>query len=72
MRYLLILVLLFAGCGQIVKKNAEGTELIKVNWLLYDWNLGKLAYKDLLIEEFDAESKNIKAITPYGTVETSD
>lgn len=69
---LLTLCLLAAGCGQVVLKDANGTETFKANWFLYDFNVGKLAYDRLTIEDADGRAKNIKVTTPYGVVESED
>lgn len=65
-----LLCVMLSGCMQIVKKDAQGNELIKVNLFLYDLDLNRLVYKELEIDRAEGESKNVKVITPYGIVET--
>ncbi len=70
---ILCLCLLCAGgCGQVVLKDSNGVEKFKANWLLYDFNVGRLAYDRLTIEDANGRAKNIKVITPQGYLETED
>lgn len=68
----LVFVLFLAGCGQVILRDPNGVEMVKINTLLKDIKFGEAAYQDWLIKSYTGDSKNVKALTPYGTLETSD
>ena len=69
---ILCLCLLCSGCSQIIYTDPNGVT-VQVNTLLKDIEFDKLLIKELVeMERYTGKSKNIKAITPYGVVESED
>ncbi len=68
---ILICILFLAGCSQVIWCDPNDV-CIKVNTFFKDIEFDRLAYGELMLEKYTGESKNIKAITPYGVVETED
>ncbi len=73
MKTLILICLLFAaGCGQVVLKDPNGMERFKANWLLYDFNWSKLAYKGFVVEDANGHSKNFDIYSPSVIIKTRD
>ena len=69
MKTLLLLALLFlSGCTQIIVQ--KGDTSVKVNTLFKDVGFDELEYHDLTLRKYQSDSDQIKAITPYGIVES--
>ena len=69
---ILISVLLLAGCGQVILRDPNGQEIVKINTLFKDINVDEIAYQDWLIKRYSGKSKNVEGLTPYGTFKTTD
>jgi len=68
----ILFTIIFTGCSQIIYTDPNGVT-IQVNTLLKDVKFDELKIKELVeMKRYTGESKNVKAITPYGVVETSD
>ena len=69
---ILILFFLFVpGCTQVIVDLPDGT-YVKANSFFKDIDIDKIKYKDLGIDRYKGDSKNMDALTPYGTIKTSD
>ena len=69
MLVLLLLILALAGCSQvIIELPDKGT--VKINTFLKSVDFDKVIYKGFSLEKYKGESPDVKAITPYGIVET--
>ena len=60
------------SCGQVILRDPNGNEIVKVNTFFKNIKFDEVAYQDWLIKRYTGKSKNVKAITPYGVVETKD
>ena len=68
----ILILIVCAGCGQIILRDPNGAEIVKINTFLKDIKFDEVAYQDWLIKRYTGDSKNVKTITLYGVVETSD
>ena len=70
---LLAIMVIMAGCAQIEYEriNEDGSaEYFKVNTFFWDVDFEWFQWRDVILRKFDGKSKDIKALTPWGTVET--
>ena len=67
---LIILALALTGCTQIIIEERPDGTTVKVNTCLKDIDFDRLEYENILVEKYRAESKDVKAVTPYGIIET--
>ena len=69
---------MIAGCSQVIveKRDPNNGELVtrvQVNLFLKDVDFNDLHYKGIFdIEGYESDTQEVKAITPYGTIETVD
>ncbi len=67
-----IIILGCVGCGQVILRDPNGTEIVKINTFLKDIKFDEVAYQDWLIKRYSGESKNVEIYTPSGVVKASD
>ena len=65
-------IFMLASCGQVIVRDSNGIEKIKVNTFFKDIDLTDLEYKDFKVGDYEGESKNVDVVTPYGTLSTAD
>ena len=58
-----------AGCTQVIVEKPDGTRY-KFNAFLSKIDVDEIAGKDLTVKKYESNPKKVKAITPYGIVET--
>ncbi len=60
---------MFSGCMQVIVEKPDGTKY-KFNAFLYKIDIDEIISKDLIIKKYASDPEKVKAITPYGIVET--
>lgn len=66
---LLIALLALSGCMQVIVEKPDGTKY-KFNAFLYKVDIDEIISKDLTVKKYSSDPEKVKAITPYGVVET--
>ncbi len=69
---IIAIILLGVGCGQVILRDPNGTEIVKINTFLKDIKFDEVAYQDWLIKRYSGKSKNVEAYTPSGVFKTVD
>lgn len=62
-------LLLLSGCAQVIVEKPDGT-VYKINTFCYKVDIDEFIARDFQIKSYEGTPDKIKAITPYGALET--